>query len=80
MSEFDKHLLSATTLHPRKQKVEPIYICNQRKSDFYIRRFIEVQVPWENSSIFSVPWDLKLKATLITKPPDQSHLIRDSER
>ena len=26
--EFDNHPLSAITLHPRKQKVELLYICN----------------------------------------------------
>ena len=26
--EFDNYLLSTTTLHPKKQKVELFYICN----------------------------------------------------
>ena len=59
--ELNNHPLSAITLHPRKQKVELLYICNLvlviRLS--YLR-FIELLVPWEESLIFSDPWELKL--------------------
>ena len=55
------HPLTSITLHPRKQKEELLYICNLvmviRLS--YLR-FIELLVPWEESLIFSDPWDLKL--------------------
>ena len=51
--ELNNHPLSAITLHPRKQKVELLYICNLvlviRLS--YLR-FIELLVPWEESLIF----------------------------
>ena len=67
--ESDNHRLSAITLHPRKQNVELLYICNHA---MVIRlsylRFMELLVPWEKSIIFSDPWDLKLNETLITKP------------
>ena len=46
--QFDDHPLSAITLHPRKQKVELLYICNHamvmRLSYF---RFIELSATWE---------------------------------
>ena len=67
--ELNNHPLLAITLHPRKQKVELLYICNLvmviRLS--YLR-FIELLVPKEESLIFSDPWDLKLNETFITKP------------
>ena len=48
--EFDNHPLSAIILHPRKQKVELLYICNHAT---VIRlsylRFIELSVAWEKS-------------------------------
>ena len=31
-------------------------------------KFWEESVPWKKSLIFSVPWDLKFKENLITKP------------
>ena len=67
--DLSNHPLSAITLHPKKEKVELLYICNHvmviRLS--YLR-FIELSVPWEESLIFSDPWDLKLNETFITKP------------
>ena len=67
--ELDNHPLSAIILHLRKQKVERLYICNHAT---VIRlsylRLIELSVAREKSLIFSVPWDLTLIATLITKP------------
>ena len=67
--ELNNRPLSAITLHPRKQKVELLDICNVvmviRLS--YLR-FIGLLVPWEESLIFSDPWDLKLNETFITKP------------
>ena len=67
--ELNNDSLSAITLHPIKQKVELLYIFNLvmviRLS--YLR-FIELSVPWEESLVFSDPWDLKLNETFITKP------------
>ena len=67
--ELNNDPLSAITLHPRKQKVELLYICN---IVMVIRlsylRFIELLVPWEESLFFSDLWDLKLNETFITKP------------
>ena len=73
--EVDNHPLSAILLHPRKQKVELLYIFNHAT---VIRlsylRFIELLVAWEKSLIFSAPGDLKLIATLNTKPTNLSHI------
>ena len=69
------HPLSAIILHPRKQKVELPDICNHAT---VIRlsylRFIELSVAWEKCLTFSSPGDLKLIATLITKPTNLSHI------
>ena len=73
--EFDKSPLSAIILHPRKQKVELLYICNHAT---VIRlsylRFIELSVASEKSLIFSASGHLKLITTLITKPTNLSHI------
>ena len=67
--EFDNHPFSAIILHPRKQKVELLYICNHATEiRLSYLRFMELLVAWKKSLIFSVSWDLKLIATLITKP------------
>ena len=48
--EFDNHPLSAITLHPRKQKVELLYIANHAT---VIRlsylKFIELSATWEKA-------------------------------
>ena len=51
--EFDNHHLSPITLHPRKQKVELLYICNHATVIRLLYLiFIELSVPWEKSLIF----------------------------
>ena len=35
-------------------------------------KFLELSVPWENTSIFLVQWDLMFKQILVTKPKKSS--------
>ena len=73
--EFDNHPFSAIILHPRKQKVERLYICiHATVIRLSYLSIIELSVTWEKSLIFSVRWDLKLISTLITKPTYLNHI------
>ena len=47
--------------------------CNSNKT-FISQIYIELSVAWEKSLIFSAPRNLKLIATLITKPTNLSHV------
>ena len=73
--EFDKSHSFSYNFTSKKAKVELLYICNHAT---VIRlsylRFIELSVGWAKSLIFSVPGDLKLIATLITKLTNLSHI------
>ena len=48
--ELDNHPLSARTLHPRKQKVELLYIANHAMviRHSYLK-FIELSATWEKA-------------------------------
>ena len=65
--EFDNHPLSATTLHPKKQKVE-LYICYHAMAMTFISHIYRAVGPFGEKFDFLVPRNLKLDATLITKP------------
>ena len=71
--ELNNHPLSAITLHPRKQKVELLYICNL----VMVIRLSYLRFVEEESLIFSDPWDLKLNETFITKPTNESHILSE---
>ena len=67
--EFDNHPLSATTLHPKKQKVELFFhICNHAMVMTFISRIYRAVGPFGEKFDFLAPRNLKLDATLITKP------------
>ena len=65
--EFDNHPLSATTLHPKNQKVELFYICNHAMVMTFTSHIYRAVGPFEEQFDFLVPRNLKLDATLITK-------------
>ena len=65
--EFDNHPLSATTLHPKKQKVELLYICNHAMVMTFTSHIYRAVGPFGEKLDFLVPRNLKLDATLITK-------------
>ena len=69
------NIFSAIILYPRKQKVELLHICNHatviRLS--YLRLYRAVGRLGEKFD-FLAPWDVKLIATLITKPTNLSHI------
>ena len=66
--EFDNHPLSFTTLHPKKQKVEFFYICNHAMVMPFTSHIYRAVGPFGEKFDFLVPRNLKLDATLITKP------------
>ena len=66
--EFDNHSLSATTLHPKKQKVELYYICDHAMAMTFISHIYRAVGPFGEKFDFLVPRNLKLDATLVTKP------------
>ena len=66
--EFDNYPLSATTLHPKKQKVELFHICNHAMVMTFISHIYRAVGPLGEQFDFLVPRNLKLDATLITKP------------
>ena len=66
--EFDNHPLSATTLNPKKQKVELFYICNHAMVMTFTYHIYRAVGPFGEQFDFLVPRNLKLDATLITKP------------
>ena len=65
--EFDNHPLSATTLHPKKQKVEFCYIRNHAMVMTFISHIYRAVGPFGEKFDFLVSRNLKLDATLITK-------------
>ena len=68
--EFDNHPLSATTLHPKNQKVELFYICNHAMVMTFTSHIYRAVGPFGEQFDFLGPTyrNLKLDATLITKP------------
>ena len=66
--EFDNHPLSATTLHPKTQKVELFYICNHAMVMTFTSHIYRAVGPFGEQFDFLVPRNFKLDATLITKP------------
>ena len=66
ISEFNNRLLSAITLHRRKQDWNVfIFVINSIQT--FVSQIHRVVGAMEGSSIFSVPLDMKLYATF-TKP------------
>ena len=66
--EFDNHPLSATTLYPKKQKVELFYICDHAMAMTFIPHIYRAVGPFGEKFDFLVHRNLKPDATLITKP------------
>ena len=66
--QFDNHPLSDRTLHPRKQKVELLYIYNHATVIRLLSQIYRAFGPLGEKLDFSDPWNLKLNETLITKP------------
>ena len=66
--EFDNYPLSTTTLHPKKQKVELFYIFIHAMVMTFTSHIYRAIGPFGEKLDFLVPRNLKLDATLITKP------------
>ena len=66
--EFDNHPLTATTLHPKNQKVERFTFCNHAMVMTFTSHIYRAVCPFGEQFDFLVPKNLKLDATLITKP------------
>ena len=76
--QFDDHPLSAITLINLSKKARSrtsLYLqsCNGNET-FIFQIYRAVSHLGESLIFLSVPWDLRLYTTLITKPTNQSHI------